>query len=51
MTAYKKTAGDGVPQAASKLYSDCHYNPIHYHLKATVCRPTLWLFLLGDLHA
>jgi hypothetical protein len=50
MTDNKKAAVVGKPQAASKSFCDCHSNPIHCHLKATVYRLAPWLFALGVFH-
>jgi len=50
MTGNKKAAGVGEPQATSKSFSDCHCNPIHDGLKATVYRLAPWLFFVGVLH-
>jgi hypothetical protein len=50
MTDYKKAAGDGIPQAASKSVYACYSNPIRFHLKAAIYGLSSWLFLLGALH-
>lgn len=46
MTDNKKAAGDGVPQAALNMLSECHFNPIPNRLKAAVYRlapSTAWM--------
>lgn len=50
MTKNKKTAGDGVPQAALKTSCKCRFNPNINGLKAAVYRLILWLFIMGMLH-
>lgn len=50
MTANKKAAGVGVPQAALKSFQASHSNPIHERVKAAVYRLAPWLIFSGVQH-
>jgi hypothetical protein len=50
MTDNKKATGAGKLQAASKSFSNGHFNPVGCRIKATIYRLAPWLFFVGVLH-